>query len=67
MPAAEYKDIKDKHTACMAGSLAMLETDSLMFSSTRAWYPGLLNSGSVVTLLARLNSLNSTISGLKRA
>lgn len=49
----------------MTGSLATLETDSLMFSSTRARYPGSSNSGSAVTLLAALDSLNLTISGLE--
>lgn len=49
----------------MTGSLAMFETDSLTFSSTRTRYPESWNSGSVVTLLAMLDSLNSTISGLE--
>ena len=57
--------MRKKHTACMTGSLAMLQTDSLTFSSTRARYPGSSNSGSSVTLLAALNSLNLAISGLK--
>lgn len=52
--------MRKKHTACMTGSLAMFETDSLTFSSTRARYPGSSNSGSVVTL----DSLSLTISGL---
>ena len=43
----------------------MLQTDSLTFSSIRTRYPGFSNSGSSVTLLAILNSLNLTISGLK--
>ena len=56
--------MRGRHTTCMTGSLAMFETDSLTFSSTRARYPGSSNSGSAVTLLARLASLNLTISEL---
>ena len=63
MPGVEDK-MRVKHTVCRTGSLAMLETESLTFSSTRARYPGSSNSGSSVTLLARLDSLNWTISGL---
>jgi hypothetical protein len=55
----------DIHTTCMTGSLAMFETDSLTFSSTRARYPGASNSGSVVRLFARLASLSLTISELE--
>lgn len=56
--------VRDRHTTCMTGSLAMFEIDSLTFSSTRARYPGFSNSGSAVTLLARLASLSLVISEL---
>ena len=57
--------MRNRRTTCMTGSLATFETDSLTLSSTRARYPGSSNSGSVVTLLARLASLNLTISELE--
>lgn len=56
--------MRNRRTTRITGSLAMFETDSLAFSSTRARYPGSSNSGSAVTLLARLASLSLTISEL---